>query len=58
MGANDYFVQFDSNARDFATNRHARSLHLTASLFLDTTPGALECNGYLYATSSVRLRNP
>lgn len=57
FGVAGRYNSLENFTRDFATNRHARVLHLTASQFLDTTPGALTCNDYLYATASVRLRN-
>ncbi len=57
FGVAGRYNSLENFTRDFATNRHARVLHLTASLFLDSTPGAQECNDYLYATASVRLRN-
>lgn len=57
FGVAGRYNSLENFTKDFATNRFARVLHLTASQFLDSTPGALECNDYLYATASVRLRN-
>jgi len=57
FGVAGRYNSLENFTRDFATNRHARVLHLTASQFLDSTPGALVANDYLYATASVRLRN-
>lgn len=57
FGVAGRYNSLENFTRDFATGRYARVLHLTASQFLDSTPGALEANDYLYATASVRLRN-
>lgn len=57
FGVAGRYNSLENFTKDFATGRFARVLNLTASTFLDTTPGALEANGYLYATASVRLRN-
>ncbi len=57
FGVAGRYNSLENFTRDFATNRHARLLRLTASLFLDSTPGAMTANDYLYATASARLRN-
>ena len=57
FGVAGRYNSLENFTRDFVTGRYARVLHLTASQFLDSTPGALEANQYLYATASVRLRN-
>lgn len=57
FGVAGRYNSLENFTRDFVTGRYARVLHLTASQFLDSTPGALEANDYLYATASVRLRN-
>jgi hypothetical protein len=57
FGVAGKYNSLENFTRDFVTGRYARVLHLTASQFLDSTPGALEANDYLYATASVRLRN-
>jgi len=57
FGVAGRYNSLDNFTRDFATGRHARLHRLTATLWLDSTPGALTANDYLYATESVRLRN-
>lgn len=57
FGVAGRYNSLENFTRDFATGRYARLLELTASQFLDSTPGALTANDYLYATASVRLRN-
>jgi hypothetical protein len=51
------YNSLENFTKDFATNRFARVLHLTASQILTSTPDAYTANDYLYATASVRLRN-
>ncbi len=57
FGVAGRYNSLENFTRDFATGRFARVLNLTASLSLESTPGALTANDYLYGTSSVRLRN-
>lgn len=57
FGVAGRYNSLENFTRDFATGRYARLLELTASQFLDSTPGAKTANDYLYATASVRLRN-
>lgn len=57
FGVAGRYNSLENFTKDFATGRHARVLHLTASQILTSTPYAYEANDYLYATASVRLRN-
>ncbi len=57
FGVAGRYNSLENFTKDFATNRFARVLHLTASQILTSTPNAYEANDYLYATASVRLRN-
>ncbi len=57
FGVAGKYNSLENFTRDFATGRHARLLHLTASVLQTTTNEAITANEYLYATRSVRLRN-
>lgn len=57
FGVAGRYNSLENFTRDFATGRHARLLNLTASLIQTTTNESITANEYLYATSSVRLRN-
>lgn len=57
FGVAGRYNSLENFTRDFATGRHARLLNLTASVIQTTTNEAITANDYLYATSSVRLRN-
>jgi len=57
FGVAGRYNSLENFTRDFATGRYARLLELTASQFLDSTPGARTANDYLYSTASVRMRN-
>jgi hypothetical protein len=57
FGVAGRYNSLENFTRDFATNRHARLLHLTTSVILETTTDARTANDILYATASVVLRN-